>query len=224
MPARRLPPSPVCPRQEDSELRRLAPALLSIAAALAGCGGSVSPHSVITIRGSTFAPPQLTVKAGATVRWVNADQATHRVVSGVLRPTDIPITFEVGILDIGFTVDSLTINLGDSVNFTNLTILERQVEIKDQSLNDVFLSPVLQQNDAVLFTSSQAGRFTVRDAIQPTVRMDLTVVGVPAPDGKFDSGVLIQGQEFKFTFQAAGRFPFFDAANDFANGEVIVQP
>jgi plastocyanin len=39
---------------------------------------SVSDNT-ITIKDFAFNPPAMTVRAGATVRWVNADSATHRI-------------------------------------------------------------------------------------------------------------------------------------------------
>lgn len=196
-------------------------ALLAI---ILGCGGSVDQDRVINIRDFEFEPNTLTVPVGATVRFTNADSVSHTVVSGELDPTDDPRISDVSILNNQFSRDELAIMLGDILRFRNTSNRQRQVEIKDRDLDVVYLSPILQPNQFVDFTTTQAGQFQVRDATNPAVLMILTVQGVPDPDGLFSSPVLSPGEFFEFTFDTPGSFPFFCGQHNAANGTVIVEP
>lgn len=46
--------------------------------------GAGAPVMVVTIKGFEFTPPAVTIAAGGTVRWINADVANHQVSSGVV--------------------------------------------------------------------------------------------------------------------------------------------
>ena len=58
--------------------------LLGVAAgAVLACGAlAAEQKSVVTIDNFTFAPPELIVAAGTTVKWVNRDDIPHTVVEG----------------------------------------------------------------------------------------------------------------------------------------------
>jgi len=196
-------------------------ALLAI---ILGCGSSVDQDRVINIRDFEFEPDTLTVSAGTTVRFTNADSVSHTVISGELDPTDDPRIFDISILDNQFSRDELVVMLGDIIRFRNTSNRQRQVEVKDRDLDVVYLSPILLPNQFVDFTTTQAGQFQVRDATNPAVLMILTVQGVPDPDGLFASPVLSPGEFFEFTFNDPGTFTFFCGQHNVANGAVIVEP
>lgn len=203
--------------------------LVALAAAvlISGCGESVERSRIITIRNFDFDPNERRVSADTTVTWVNADDVTHSVVSGVLGATSFPETVDVGILNTGFTGfdgDELRVLLGDVVRFRNLTVLPRQVEVKDQEFNILFLSPVLQESASASFETDRGGNLIVRDIIHPPLQMNLVVEGTPDPDGLFESGVLAPGDDFAFMFTTPGTFPYFCGVHRIAEGVVVVEP
>jgi plastocyanin len=51
-----------------------------------------------------------------------------------------------------------------------------------------------------------------------------TATSRPAAPAAFDSGELLSGQEFSFTFAAAGRYPYLCSLHDFMRGVVQVGP
>lgn len=199
-------------------------AAFTITGFVSGCGSDSTRNDVITIRDFSFDPGQTTVTAGTTVRWFNGGNITHNIVSGTLQATSNPKVVDVGISNSGFTPDDITINLGDTVRFRNLTNLPRQVEVKNQDFDMVFLSPQLDRDDTALFTPDTAGVYDVRDALSPTLLMRITVVGIPNPNGLFQSGVLRPGDEFSFTFNTPGTFPFFCTTHKIEQGAVVVEP
>jgi plastocyanin len=198
--------------------------LLPVIIIAAGCGGHSSDTNQITIRNLTFDPNQETVSLGTTIRWFNADDGSHSVVSGVLGPTSRPATFIEGVLDTGFTVPDLVVEIGDTIQFENLSLSQKQIEIKDQNLDDIFVSPILIQNETATFKPTAAGFFTMRDSLQTSITGTLTVSGVPQPDGTFDSGFLGPGQSFEFKPTVPGDYRYFCGAHNVETGVVTVQP
>lgn len=195
---------------------------LSLAIALIGCGGSSSNTSLITIRSFEFDPNTLSKPLGTTISWVNGDNASHSVVSGTLGPGAFSRTFDEGVNDAGFSTPALTVTLGDKVSFQNLSITVRQIEVKDQNLNDVFLSPVLVQNETAVWQTVNAGVFTVRDGLHTSIQAVITVVGIPHPDGLFNSGILNPGQRFQFKPTSVGTVNFFCGVHNIEEGSVNI--
>jgi plastocyanin len=63
-------------------IRRWLPMTLGAALALAGAAGAATPSGPrVEIKAFKFVPAQLTVPAGATVTWTNADEETHTVTA-----------------------------------------------------------------------------------------------------------------------------------------------
>jgi plastocyanin len=69
--------------QRNTRRRLLAAALLAVAVAAAGLAPSSAgaEETTVKIDNFEFVPAQLTVKAGATVTWTNADDIPHTVVA-----------------------------------------------------------------------------------------------------------------------------------------------
>jgi len=73
--------------------RNFLPAILIAIVIISGCanyGGSPAPSTTptaganeVNIKGFTFSPGALTVKAGTTVTWTNEDSASHTIVSDI---------------------------------------------------------------------------------------------------------------------------------------------
>jgi len=78
--------------QRNTRRRLLAAALLAVAVAAAGLAPSSAgaEETTVKIDNFEFVPAQLTVKAGTTVTWINADDIPHTVVSkdGVFKSKD----------------------------------------------------------------------------------------------------------------------------------------
>ena len=68
-------------------------AALPLAATLARADGHSTAHTV-TIRGFAFEPANITIKAGDTITWVNADDARHSA-------WDLNDQFDTGLLSKG---------------------------------------------------------------------------------------------------------------------------
>lgn len=198
-------------------------AILSVVLVM-GCGSSDPDNDIITIRNFEFEPDELTVTVGTTVTWLNGESATHSVVSGTLDPTIITRSFNIDIEQTDFSTDLLTIDLGDTVIFRNVTDTPRQVEIRDLQDRLAFLSLELQRDQTAQFIPNSAGRYIVRDDITPTLQMTIDVVGVADPDGLFNSGVLSPGEKFEFTFTTPGQFRFFCGVHNIEQGVITVEP
>ena len=75
-------------------MRRLSAALVIVAAILVGAApAGAATTKTVKIFGSAFSPKSVTITAGDTIKWVNKDNANHRVyadhgqfVSAILRP------------------------------------------------------------------------------------------------------------------------------------------
>lgn len=67
------------------QIRTRAVRALSLVVLLAGCasGGMDAAAPDVTIKGFLFQPASVSVKAGATLTWKNADDIAHTVTAGV---------------------------------------------------------------------------------------------------------------------------------------------
>jgi plastocyanin len=64
--------------------------------------------------------------------------------------------------------------------------------------------------------------WTNDDSIPHTVTSGVVENNSPKPDGKFDSGILENGDSFPFVFDAAGEYPYYCTVHPFMTGKVIV--
>jgi len=92
----------------------LAAAGLALSVVLAGCGGDgdapqaaepqAAEPATVTLKLIAFKPERLTVAAGTTVRWTNADASDHTVTSGTVAQAAAGVTtspdgtFDSGVL------------------------------------------------------------------------------------------------------------------------------
>jgi plastocyanin len=98
------------------------PAVLWMAALLAGCGSSDSisetltpgPNEILVGQSLSFTPSHLTVTAGTTVRWMNSGPFDHTITSGTSsRPVDRPGTDFDDVFRSGGTFEFTFEELGD---------------------------------------------------------------------------------------------------------------
>lgn len=191
---------------------------------LVGCGGNASNTDQITIRSNGFFPNQKSVPVNTKINFFNSDNGSHSVISGTLASANFPQTFQSQLLDNGFDILDIVVTQGDSIVFTNTTTLQAQFEVKDQNNADVFSSAVLPQNGSATWVTTSAGFFTVRNSLNPINIANITVVGIPVPDGLFNSGNLASGQIFSFTPTTAGTINYFDGVSRAAQGTITVTP
>ena len=64
--------------------------------------------------------------------------------------------------------------------------------------------------------------WTNDDSIPHTVTSGVVENNSPKPDGKFDSGILENGDSFPFVFDAAGEYPYYCTVHPFMTGKVTV--
>jgi plastocyanin len=208
---------------------------LILAGVVVGCGSNSNNNGddSVTIRDFAFVPQSFTIPAGTEVVWANAGSTTHTVVSGQLLPVFFPKTVVVNIQDIGFTnpniIDGvLTVNLGDTVRFVNLSVIPRQVEIKDAvTLQQIFISELLPINLSSDYptTLGGPGDFTVKDSANSANTFRMLVVGRPDPDANpvLNSGPIQPGQTFSFTFTSPGTFSYFCSVHNIEQGTITVE-
>jgi plastocyanin len=75
----------------------------------------------------------------------------------------------------GFTPNSVTVNFGDSVTWTNTDTANHQVVADSGS----FASPILKHDQTYTFTFKTAGRFPYHDGIKSSLRGTIRVNGPP---------------------------------------------
>jgi plastocyanin len=64
--------------------------------------------------------------------------------------------------------------------------------------------------------------WTNDDSIPHTVTSGVVENNSPKPDGKFDSGILENGDSFPFVFDAAGEYPYYCTVHPYMTGKVTV--
>jgi plastocyanin len=84
-------------------------------------------------------------------------------------------TIGIKITKAGFSPDSVTVNFGDTVTWTNTDAADHQVVADSGS----FASPILKHNQTYSFTFKTAGRFPYHDAIKSSLRGVVRVNGPP---------------------------------------------
>jgi plastocyanin len=83
--------------------------------------------------------------------------------------------------------------------------------------NAQFFSP-----ENVETTVGSMVRWNNEDSVPHTVTSGVVENNSPKPDGKFDSGIMMNGDSFPFVFDAAGEYPYYCMLHPFMTGKVTV--
>jgi plastocyanin len=83
--------------------------------------------------------------------------------------------------------------------------------------NGQFYSP-----ENVETTVGSMVRWNNEDSVPHTVTSGVVENSSPKPDGKFDSGIMMNGDSFPFVFDAAGEYPYYCMLHPFMTGKVTV--
>lgn len=87
----------------------------------------------------------------------------------------------------------------------------------------VFISPVQAESiEIVRFTFVPDSVMIEPGTTVTWTNMDIAVHSVTSDDGLFDSGSLVQGHSFAYTFTEPGRYAYFSTPHPYMTGEVIV--
>ena len=97
----------------------------------------------------------------------------------LLSPTAPAATKTVSITNAGFVPSAITIDVGDSITWTNSDSRNRQPTSK----NPVFTSPILKPGETFTFQFKSEGRVNVTDALVKNQKMTITVKKATAPVG-----------------------------------------
>lgn len=92
-----------------------------------------------------------------------------------IAPQALAVTKNVNIRKAGFAPNTVTIDVGDSVKWTNRDTVNHQVVAN----SGAFASPVLRPNQSYTFTFEASGNYGYRDAIEPAERGTVRVQGPP---------------------------------------------
>lgn len=65
-------------------------------------------------------------------------------------------------------------------------------------------------------------RWNNEDSVPHTVTSGVVENNSPKPDGKFDSGIMMNGDSFPFVFDAAGEYPYYCTVHPYMTGKVTV--
>jgi plastocyanin len=111
-------------------------------------------------------------------------------VNGLAATTAVKITATA------FAPKTVTINVGDTVKWTNADTVNRQL-VADSG---AFASPILKPGQTYSFTFKTPGTFDYHDALKPTVKGTITVKG-PPPSVTLGAGapILVYGQDTTIT-------------------------
>lgn len=97
----------------------------------------------------------------------------------LVAPTALAATKTVSITNAGFVPDTITIDAGDSITWTNSDSKNRQPISQDAS----FASPILKPGETYTFQFKNDGRFTVTDALVKNQKQTVAVKKAPTPVG-----------------------------------------
>jgi plastocyanin len=92
-----------------------------------------------------------------------------------IAPQAFAVTKNVNIRKAGFAPRTVTIDVGDSIRWTNRDNVNHQVVAN----SGAFASPVLRPNQSFTFTFEASGNYGYRDAMKPTERGTVRVQGPP---------------------------------------------
>jgi plastocyanin len=88
-------------------------------------------------------------------------------------PSALAATTTVAITNAGFVPDSITIDTGDSITWTNADAQSHQPI--SQHKDATFASPILKPTESYTYQFVKDGRFTITDALVNRLRMTVTV-------------------------------------------------
>jgi len=94
-------------------------------------------------------------------------------------PAALAATKTVSITNAGFVPNAITIDVGDSITWTNSDTKNRQ----PISQNAAFASPILKPGETYTFQFKSDGKFNISDALVKNQKMTVTVKKAPAPVG-----------------------------------------
>ena len=195
-----------------------------------GCGGGTGDGKspFVSINATRFVAKSTSIQVGDLIQWVNSDAAPHQVVSGVLDPQGSPLV--IHLIEIGFggfNPIAVTADLGDTVQFSNISGSQFIMDVVND--NGVLVSTVVFSiGDMKTFTFPGAGMFTFRQRGSSMFMGSIVLFGQPHPDGLFQSPILSNGAVFARQFNVPGTFPYYslDLTNpnrSFVTGTVTVQ-
>lgn len=97
----------------------------------------------------------------------------------LVAPPALAATKTVSITNAGFVPNTITIDAGDSITWTNSDSKNRQPISQDAP----FASPILKPNETYTFQFKKDGRYDVTDALVKNQKMTVTVKKAPTPVG-----------------------------------------
>ncbi len=136
-------------------------------------------------------------------------------------PSAFAATKTVSITNAGFVPDTITIDAGDSITWTNLD--SRNHQPISQHKDATFASPILKPNESFTFLFAKDGRFTVTDALVNRVRMTVTVkkaASLAPPTLAANKRKVIYGGTVAFT----GRLPLAKAGEKVSLRAEVLRP
>lgn len=101
--------------------------------------------------------------------------AISAVCALAIAPQALAVTKNVNIRKAGFAPRTVTIDVGDSIRWTNRDNVNHQVVAN----SGAFASPVLRPNQSYTFTFEASGNYGYRDATEPSERGTVRVQGPP---------------------------------------------
>jgi plastocyanin len=223
--------------------------MIAFAASLCGCGGgsgtkngtdtgsvSIQQFTVFNHPAETrteFVPMSITIAAGVnhTITWINQTPGRHQIVSGILTPQgDVSNRHLITINFGNFTPDELSVNAGDTIQFSNLSGRDFTMQVVDTNgtVVSTFTIPtggMLNSPPTVIFPGP--GVWIVQSPDRQQIAT-ITLFGNPVADGNFQSGVMSPGNVYQKAFPVPGTFPYFDLNPDdpshvYATGVIVVQ-
>ena len=172
-----------------------------------------------------LSPAELTVPAGATIRFVNADNERHR-----MRSQSGPAEFDSHNLEPG---QSYSMRLTSRGTYTYLderddddTRYHGRIVVGGNSGGGSSTGPASASSPSVSMAGRAFSPATVTIAAGGSVTFrndDDRAHTVTAKDGAFNSGPIAEGGSWKRTFKQAGTFSFLCAIHPEMTGKVVVK-
>ena len=208
-----------------------------------GAGASASAACVAT--NSCFSPNPITVPQGAEVEWKNQDTVSHTITSGKVSDDNSGSLFDSGLIKKGSDFKFTFLNSGTFDYFCTVhPWMTGQVIVGTGHIASP--APVLTPSNEVDIqagagASASAACVATNNCFSPnpiTVQPGTEVewkntdtVSHTVTSGKasadnagslFDSGLIKNGADFKFTFATAGTYDYFCTVHPWMSGQVIV--
>lgn len=179
-----------------------------------------------------FFPKTTTIPAGVNsrIQWVNQTPGRHQIVSGILTSQGNPAVKHLIVINLGFfSPDELSVDAGDTIQFSNLSgrAFTLQIVDTDGTVRSSVTIPIGGTAEPPQLKFPGPGVWIVQDPDSQQIAT-VTLFGHPVPDGRFMSGVMSHGNVFQAAFPIPGNFPYFDSNPDdpthvYANGTIVVQ-